>query len=397
MYLSENDSLSLEKKSLSASKRRLEKVVKSSQMSTSHSHSSSDSLGIRTRFSTLDFMNSSDSVFEIVLRCSSPILRESSGSTVGLNDEEEGTSGSREGSMDQPSIKSGDSRKDPVHNSPTSQSGYNELHTRDWKPFQMDVNNAFLYGNLNEQVYMLPPLAHKESDGDKYLRNMTSNQKFEGKLIYLTMTRPDISYVVHFLSQKMHAPLQSYFYVGLRVLKYLKLATESGIGFSKSSNGFKVIAFSDFDWANCLMTRRSVSGYCVFVNVNLISWKSKKQATLSKCLDEVEYREMASATCEVMWVLKVLNDLDFDGLTPVMLYYDNKSAIQIAANPVMHEKTKHFDTDMHMVRENVAAGLIKTKNVDSESQVADILTKALGIVQHSLLTKKIGLVNMFVL
>nr|GEU93017.1 hypothetical protein [Tanacetum cinerariifolium] len=76
-----NDSLSLEKKSSSASKRRLEKVVKSSQTGTSHSHSSSDSLGIGTRFSTLDFMNSSDSVSEIVLRCSSPILRESSGST----------------------------------------------------------------------------------------------------------------------------------------------------------------------------------------------------------------------------------------------------------------------------------------------------------------------------
>nr|GEU93016.1 ribonuclease H-like domain-containing protein [Tanacetum cinerariifolium] len=158
---------------------------------------------------------------------------------------------------------------------------------------------------------------------------------------------------------------------GDKVLKYLKLATKSGIGFSKSSNGFKVIAFSDFDWANYPMTRRSVSGYCAFVNVNLISWKSKKQATLSKSSDEVEYRAMASATCEVMWVLKVLNDLDFDGLTPITLYYDNKSAIQIAANPVMHEKTKHSDTDMHLVREKVASGLIKTKNVDSESQVAD--------------------------
>nr|GFA01154.1 hypothetical protein [Tanacetum cinerariifolium] len=82
MSSSENDSLSLEEKSSSASKRRLEKVVKSSQAGTSHSCSLSDSLGLRIRFSTLDFMNSSDSVFEIMSRCSSPILRESSGFTV---------------------------------------------------------------------------------------------------------------------------------------------------------------------------------------------------------------------------------------------------------------------------------------------------------------------------
>nr|GFA42574.1 ribonuclease H-like domain-containing protein [Tanacetum cinerariifolium] len=148
--------------------------------------------------------------------------------------------------------------------------------------------------------------------------------------------------------------------------------------------------------AKCPMTRRSVSGYCVFFNGNLVSWKSKKQVALSKSLVEAEYRAMASATCEVMWVLKVLQDLDLDELAPVTLYCDNKSAIQIAANPAMHEKTKHFDIDVHLVREKVASELIKTENVDSKSQVADILTKTLGTAQHTVLTKKIGLVNMFV-
>ncbi|GKG09959.1 hypothetical protein Tco_0338705, partial [Tanacetum coccineum] len=80
-----------------------------------------------------------------------------------------------------------------------------------------------------------------------------------------------------------------------------------------------------------------------------------------------------------------------DGLAPVTLFCDNKSAIQIAANPVMHEKTKHFDIDVHLIREKVASGLIKTEKVDSKGQVTDILTKALGTVQHTVLTKKIGL------
>nr|GEY40454.1 ribonuclease H-like domain-containing protein [Tanacetum cinerariifolium] len=160
----------------------------------------------------------------------------------------------------------------------------------------------------------------------------------------------------------------------------VKTLKGSGVGFYKNSGGVKVFAFSDSDWAKCLMTRRSVSGYCVFVNGNLVSWKSKKHVTLSKFLAEAEYRAMASATCEVMWVLKVLHDPDMGGLAPVTLYCDNKSAIQIAANLVMHSKTKHFDIDVHLVREKVASGLIKTEKVDSKSQVADILTKALGIL-----------------
>ncbi|GJW72889.1 ribonuclease H-like domain-containing protein [Tanacetum coccineum] len=221
------------------------------------------------------------------------------------------------------------------------------------------------YGLLACRPVMTPlpencVLSHKESDDDKYLRNITSYQKLIGKLIYLTMTRPDISYVVQSLSQHMHAPLQSHFDIGLRVLRYLKLAPGSGVSFSKNCDGVKVFAFSDSDWAKCPMTRRSVSGYCVFVNGNLVSWKSKKQATLSKSSAEAEYRAMASATCEIMWILKLLQDLDLDGLAPVTLFCDNKSAIQIAANPVMHEKTKHFDIDVHLVREKVASGLIKT-------------------------------------
>ncbi|GJV27384.1 ribonuclease H-like domain-containing protein [Tanacetum coccineum] len=257
------------------------------------------------------------------------------------------------------------------------------------------------YGLLACRPVMTPlpencVLSYKESDGDKYLRNITSYQKLIGKLIYLTITRPDISYAVQSLSQHMHAPLQSHFDIGLRVLRYLKLAPGSGVSFSKNCDGVKVFAFSDSDWAKCPMTRRSVSGYCVFVNGNLVSWKSKKQATLSKSSAEAEYRAMASATCEIMWILKLLQDLDLDGLAPVTLFCDNKSAIQIAANPVMHEKTKHFDIDVHLVREKVASGLIKTEKVDSKSQVADILTKALGTAQHTVLSKKIGLVNMFV-
>ncbi|GJS10156.1 putative RNA-directed DNA polymerase [Tanacetum coccineum] len=223
-------------------------------------------------------------------------------------------------------------------------------------------------------------LSHKESDSDKFLTNITSYQKLVGKLIYLTHTRPDISYFVHCLSQHMHAPLRSHFDIALRVLKYLKLAPGLGVNFSKRKGDCLVTAFSDSDWAKCPVTRKSVSGYCVLINDNLVSWKSKRQATLSKSSAKAEYRCMASTTCEVMWIVKIMQDFGLHNLLPVSLYCDNKSAIQIAANPVMHEKTKHFDIDVHLVREKVSSGLIKTVKVDSKNNLADILTKALGNV-----------------
>ncbi|GKE37904.1 ribonuclease H-like domain-containing protein [Tanacetum coccineum] len=91
---------------------------------------------------------------------------------------------------------------------------------------------------------------------------------------------------------------------------------------------------------------------------------------------------MATATCEVMWIVKIMNDLNVNNLIPADLYCDNKFSIQIVANPVLHEKIKHFDIDVHLVREKVALGLIKTIKVDSKENVADILTKALGSFQH---------------
>ncbi|GJV57396.1 ribonuclease H-like domain-containing protein [Tanacetum coccineum] len=102
------------------------------------------------------------------------------------------------------------------------------------------------------------------------------------------------------------------------------------------------------DWAKCPVTRRSVSRYCVFINGNLVSWKSKRQVTLS----EAQYRSMASTTCEIMWIVKILGEFGIDNVVPAELFCDNKSPIQIAANLVMHEKTKHFDIDVHLVRDS---------------------------------------------
>ncbi|GKD29319.1 uncharacterized mitochondrial protein-like protein [Tanacetum coccineum] len=116
-----------------------------------------------------------------------------------------------------------------------------------------------------------------------------------------------------------------------------------------NGNSLGLHAYSDADWAKCLVSWESVSVFSVYFCGNLISWKSKKQATLSRSSAEAEYRCMASITCEAVWLINLLNDLNVEGLVPVLLYCGSTSVIQIAANLVFHEKTKHFENDVHLV------------------------------------------------
>ncbi|GJV69522.1 putative RNA-directed DNA polymerase [Tanacetum coccineum] len=198
-------------------------------------------------------------------------------------------------------------------------------------------------------------LAVDESDSDKFLKNIFEYQKLLGKLIYLTHTRPNISYAVHCLSQHMHAPLQSHLRIALRVIRYLKNSPSTGIQIYKDNN-LKLSCFTDSDWAKCLRTKKSVSGFCVFLGRSLVSWKSKKQATVSRSSTEAEY---------------------------------------ISANPVFHERTKHFEVDVHFIREKVQDGVINTFKVASADQTADLFTKGHGTAQHMKLCKQLSLVNMF--
>ncbi|XP_039001337.1 uncharacterized mitochondrial protein AtMg00810-like [Hibiscus syriacus] len=110
---------------------------------------------------------------------------------------------------------------------------------------------------------------------EELLQDKSVFQRLIGRLIYLTHTRPDIVYDVHFLSQFMHKPKQSHLEATLRVVKYIKKNPGQGILLSMASK-CRLIAYCDSDWAFCPMTRRSVTGFCVKLGMSLISWKSKK-------------------------------------------------------------------------------------------------------------------------
>ena len=166
------------------------------------------------------------------------------------------------------------------------------------------------------------------------------------------MTHPNISYSVQHLSQFVSGPKEPHMQVALTLLKYLKGTISKGL-FYPVQPLLKVTGFSDADWATCVMTRKSLTGYCIFLGHSLVSWKTKKQETVSRSSTEAEYRSMAATTCELIWLPYLLKDLHIPVKVPITLFCDNKVAQHIAANPCYHDRTKHLDIDARFSRDKV--------------------------------------------
>ncbi|KAM2129542.1 hypothetical protein ACFX1R_009206 [Malus domestica] len=232
----------------------------------------------------------------------------------------------------------------------------------------------------------------KLSNNGAILKDPAKYRRLVGRLIYLTITRPDITYSVHVLSRFMHEPRTPHMEAALRILKYIKNTPGQGLFFS-AENDLVLNAYCDSDWAGCPTTRRSTTGYCIFLGASLVSWKSKRQKTVSLSSAEAEYRAMAGACCELSWLRCLLKDLGILHQRPALLHCDNKAVLHIAANPVFHERTRHIEMDCHFIRDKIQDGSVVTRFVPSSNQLADVLTKPLGKDTFSKIIHKLGVLN----
>ncbi|RVW71923.1 Retrovirus-related Pol polyprotein from transposon TNT 1-94 [Vitis vinifera] len=218
--------------------------------------------------------------------------------------------------------------------------------------------------------------AHLTPSRGKPLSNPSLYRRLVGSLVYLTITRPDISYVVHQVSQYLSAPRSTHYAVVLRILRYLKGTIFHGLFYSAQSP-LVLRAFSDADWAGDPTDRRSTTGYCFLLGSSLISWQSKKQTFVARSSTEAEYRALVDTTSELLWLRWLLKDLGVSTSSATPLYYDNQSAIHIAHNDVFHERTKHIEIDCHFIHYHLVHGALKLFSVSSKDQLADIFTKSL--------------------
>ncbi|GMI83719.1 hypothetical protein HRI_002041200 [Hibiscus trionum] len=216
-------------------------------------------------------------------------------------------------------------------------------------------------------------------------------RRLVGRLLYLTHTRPDITFAVHLLSQFVSSPRQPHLQVVHHLLSYLKKSPGQGLFFSKHNN-LQLRAFVDANYGSCPDTRRSTTGYCTYLGDSLISWKSKKQNTVSRSSCKAEYRTMASATYELTWLTALLSSFGI-AISQTSLFCDNQSAVHLASNQVFHEHSKHIEVDCHFIREKVTIGFLKLFHIRSIDQLADMFTKALPSSLFNHFVFKLGLLN----
>jgi len=202
-------------------------------------------------------------------------------------------------------------------------------------------------------------------------------QRLVGKLIYLSHTRPDITYAVNVVSQFMHDPKKPHMDVVEPILRYLKSALGKSLLFSNHGH-LKVEGYTDVDWAESADDRRSTADYFTFVGGNLITWKSKKQQLVVRSSVEAKFRGMTIGICELLWIRSLLKDIGYEQKDAMKLYCDNKSVIEIANNPVQHDRTKHVEIDRHFIKEKIEDDIIVFPFVKLEQQLVDMLTKAVA-------------------
>ena len=203
----------------------------------------------------------------------------------------------------------------------------------------------------------------------------TPYRQLVGSLLYLFATRPDICVAVIKLSMHLEKPTVGHWMQAKRVLRYLAGTLDKGVEYPRNLTDIHLWAHTDSDWAGCKQTRRSTSGYVIFLDTGPVCWKSKMQSIVALSSCEAEYISLVECIKEILWLRMHLNDLGVTIASPVTIGIDNQAAIALAKNPVLHEKTKHIDTRHFFIRQAVQQGLIRLQYINTGDNIADILTK----------------------
>lgn len=223
--------------------------------------------------------------------------------------------------------------------------------------------------------------AIKRDGGDQPCDKQTY-MELVGTLMYPSIsTRPDISNAARSLAQHMQDPKRRHEIAAKRVLRYLAGTKEIGLMFGreekKADSEMNITAFGDADWGNSRSDRKSITGWIVKLNGDVVSWASKKQHTVAQSTCEAELYAEGAAINEVLWQRGLLKELGLRQAASSVVYCDNQPAISISKNGIKSDRTKHVDIKYHFITEQINKGTIESKYMQTDKQQADMLTKPL--------------------
>ncbi|GKA07055.1 putative RNA-directed DNA polymerase [Tanacetum coccineum] len=223
-------------------------------------------------------------------------------------------------------------------------------------------------------------------DDSTAFSNLVKYQQVVGSLQYVTISRPDIAFVVDKVCQYMHASTKNHWSAVKRILRYLHGMVEHGMLIRRSSGSTlqaftdvlwkgnpdtSLEAFSDADWAGDLDDRRSTGGFAIYLT---------------------EYKALADIVAEITWLQALLNELGIRSSSTPILWCDNLGATYLSANPIFHARTKHVEIDYHFVQEKVAQGDLRVQHISTHDQIANIFTKPLPTPRSLFLRSKLQVV-----
>nr|GEU90783.1 retrovirus-related Pol polyprotein from transposon TNT 1-94 [Tanacetum cinerariifolium] len=210
-----------------------------------------------------------------------------------------------------------------------------------------------------------------------------------GTLLYLTASRPDLQFAICMCARYQARPTEKHVHAVKRIFRYLCGTVNWGLWYPKDSS-VALTAFTDADHAGCQDSRRSTSRSVQFLRERLISWSSKRQKSAAISSTKAEYIALSGYCAQILWMR---SQLSVYGLAfhKIPMYCDNKSAIALCCNNVQHSRSKHIDIRYNFIKEQVENGVIELYFVNTEYQLADLFTKALGQDRIEFLTNKLGM------
>ena len=190
----------------------------------------------------------------------------------------------------------------------------------------------------------------------------------------------------------MAKPLESHWVAAKKVLRYLKGIVNFGVIYSNDCD-VELTGYSDSDWAGNPDDIKSTSGYAFNIGTGVMSWSNKKQLTVSLSSTKAEYKALCNATCEVVWLRRILEDIGNKQMKPIVLKCDNQSSIKLAHNSIYHARTKHIEIQHHFVREKIQSKEIDLSYCNTTDNVVDIFTKPLGKMNFEECRKQLSMVE----
>ncbi|XP_074323896.1 secreted RxLR effector protein 161-like [Apium graveolens] len=218
----------------------------------------------------------------------------------------------------------------------------------------------------------------------------TQFKSLVGGLRYLVHTHPDLAFSVGIISRYMERPTVVHQNALKRILRYVKGTIDYGLVYSQGSGNCLLSGYSDSDLAGNIEDRRSTGGMVFYLNESLITWVSQKQRCVALSSYEAEFMAATATAYQGVWLRNLLSQLTGEKQGPVTIYNDNKSAIDLAKNPVFHGRSKHIDVRYHFIRERVEWGEIVIKHIRTEDQKSDVLTKEMATVKFERMCALLG-------